>query len=203
MKIGQLPWRAPLVVMMVALFMGGPSVTQAASTSPPRATIRLHAECIPLSAVLEKLSEVLEADIYVATPLDTELRDLHFENVPALQVLQNVLRGFSYAIVYRTSSDGDPVRFLAKVGSNSPAGEQLPTPVTAGAPAEAETDERSRVADREEELRGQIKEIEEQMASGYADEWYEHWVKIKGPEYVTHPREHLKRYTKELAELYQ
>jgi hypothetical protein len=189
--------------MMVALFIGGPLVTQAASTPPPQATIRLHAERMLLSAVLEKLSEALAADIYVATPLDTELRDLHFEDVPALQVLQNVLRGSSYAIVYRTRRAGAPVRFLAKVGSDAPAGEQPPAPVTAEVPVEAQADERGRMADREEELRGQIKEIETQLASGYADEWYEHWVKIKGPEYVIHPREHLERYTQELAALYR
>jgi hypothetical protein len=62
--------------------------------------------------------------------------------------------------------------------------------------------ERELLARREEKLRGQIKLLEEQIASGMADKWYRQWAKIRGARCVVHPRKQLELNLKKLAELY-
>jgi hypothetical protein len=54
---------------------------------------------------------------------------------------------------------------------------------------------------REDYLRGQIKVLTQNLESGYSDRHYNLWVKRKDPKYITHDRERLEHYEKELAKL--
>jgi hypothetical protein len=50
-------------------------------------------------------------------------------------------------------------------------------------------------------LESQIQMIEQQIESGYADKWYDHWVEIRGEKYVEHPEVRLERLENKLAQL--
>lgn len=189
-----------LAVLFVATGAARTQASNEAHGSPPQTLIQLHAESMSLADILAHLSEALQADIYVVNPAEIKFTGVHFQDMPALHVLQAVLHGQSYAVVYRSGAGEEPIHFLGTAGcasSNPPAG-ALTAPTDAGT-ADLESE---RPSDREEELRNQIQEIEDQIASGYADEWYEHWVNIRGREYIVNPRERLNYYREELANLY-
>lgn len=196
-----------LVSLFIVSAVAQAKVSNNEPTLDSQPLIRLHAERLPLADILDHISDALRADIYVVSPGETEIRGVHFHDVPAVQVLQTVLHGRSYAIVYHSDVCYEPVLFLGTSGGatlDPPPGIADKDPDRATAPTGSQMDDiqRERLVTREEKLRSQIQELEEQIASGYADSWYEHWITIKDPQYVIHPRERLDCYLKELANLY-
>lgn len=50
-------------------------------------------------------------------------------------------------------------------------------------------------------LEYKIEKLEQEIESGQADQWYNFWATKKDPRYLTHPRDELARYQKELKKL--
>jgi hypothetical protein len=186
----------------------------------PTPLIRLYAERMSLTALLQRLGDAMQADIYLVNPVEMELTDVHFHDLPAHRVLRSVLRGHSYAVVSRSQNAPGTVYFLGNVRGTPLGTSTDDRGVNAGGVNETASDtryeeilkspeardeealRRARTAYREEKLRNQIEELESQIASGQADVWYEAGVKIKGPKNIMHPRERLNLFLHELATLY-
>jgi hypothetical protein len=144
---------------------------------------------IPRIKFLRELSEVANLQIIIVEDMDLDQTIiLNFKNEPVEQILRHVLKGCSYAVIYNTSEKNPGIVLSYKnIKANddrSASGETLDTKESA----------RQILIQKIEELRCRIK-------SGESDREYERWAKIRGPKFVVHDRDRLKRYQQQLSNL--
>ena len=77
-----------------------------------RGLVSFQAENLPLGALLERLASAAGVEIYLADKLPNRPADVSFDKRPLIDVLDSLLRGFSYAVIYSEGADGRQRVFL-------------------------------------------------------------------------------------------
>ena len=165
--------------------------------------ITVKAKSVSQDKILDSIAKACKLRVYSATPAKTSvLATVDFTDYELADALGELLRGCDYFVVHNERPDNTGfVVSLAQAHSISPSplvAETAPTVVEEEiAPV---TDERQ---DRVEHLHNQIEMLNERIASGASDRFYEQAIKSKPAEFVQDDRKMLAEYQHELANLGQ
>jgi hypothetical protein len=143
---------------------------------------------------LEQLAGKLGAHIIIVEKLNERRVAIDLANRSAMEHLKSILRNCSYAVVFNappqvTCMIDQPSE---SAGSGGPSRE--------GDRSSASADE-SPAADQRSQLENRIARIEEQISSGEAARFYDHWSQIKDPKYIYNHLDELERMKEKLATL--
>ncbi len=193
---------------LMLLLVGGIlfSLTPAVSTAnaPDRhlsfsnGRLSMKAGVLPLQELLAEIGEILGAEIHIYDDVEDARVSMDCQGLVPEDLLRRIMRGRSYAVVYGVAGrDGDHVRKLDVPIKNTRLEDDEDTSGEAYKAVSGDTE----TIGREQKILRRVASIERDIDSGYADQWYEHWVKIRGERYVSHPMEELKRLKAELDAL--
>jgi type II secretory pathway component GspD/PulD (secretin) len=147
----------------------------------------------PLKELLSDLADTMNIEILLFDDDVTETVNVNIEKVPLEEALWRVLRGYNYAVFFGDETLEAGVSLMGgKLSGKSSSGGMAPIAERRETTASAyENVERDNITTKKMALEKQIAQIERQIESGHADEWYEKWISIKDEKFVTHPRERL------------
>ncbi len=166
--------------------------------------ITITARSVPREQVLDGIAKACRLKILTPSAEKTKtLTTVDFNAVELADALGEVLRGCDYLVVYNESRVN--TGFVASVAqARTPASQDLPPTGTVAVVADDEPlspfDEKQAQADY---LRGQIETLNERIASGDSDRFYQQALKHKSPEFIHDDRKELALYQRQLAALEQ
>lgn len=165
--------------------------------------ITVKAKSVSQDKILDSIAKACKLRVYSATPPKTSvLATVDFTDYDLADALGELLRGCDYFVVYNERSDDSGfIVSLAQAHSASPS------PLMADAPPTVMEEEIAPVTDerqdRVEHIHNQIEMLNERIASGASDRFYEEAIKSKPAEFVQDDRKMLVEYQHELANLGQ
>lgn len=211
--------RWPLLVPLLLLATGlGNSCTVEATPLPTKGApapanapqvlcinerITVKARSILQDTLIDGIAKACKLRVYSATPPKNKvLTTVEFTDFELSEALGELLRGYDYFVVHNERPDNTGfVVSLAQVRSPAPSTLEDETQVVASEQENAPvTDERQ---DRIEHLHNQVEMLNERIASGASDRFYEQAIKDKPAEFVQDDRKMLAQYQHELADLGQ
>ena len=149
---------------------------------------------VPIMDILDNLSEAADLQIIIIRADDMNRRvNVNFIKEPVEDVIRNILKGYSYAIVFNVMDECEISLFHAK--GNEISGIKKNIVLTDN------SIQKDEIEDRKYELIQMIEELNQRIESGISDKEYEKWAKIRGQKYVTHDRVLLEHYQQILGEL--
>lgn len=155
-----------------------------------------------LKELLSDLADTLNIEILLFDDDVTETVNVNLEKVPLEEALWRVLRGYNYAVFFGDETLEAGVSLMGgKSSGKSSSGDMATVAERRETTASAfENVERSNITTKRMAIEKQIAQIEREIDSGRADEWYEKWISIKDEKFVTHPRERLAMLKERLEE---
>lgn len=177
------------------------SVTDASATINERQdeSQHKHVAKIAFEEAIERLSVALKARIVVFCASEPRQVILDSDHRSGIDQLKSILKGCSYAIIYNDPSpsydrfDRSP---LAAGGYSSNLNRHAGTASSDDAESNLFKVQRNRLTAR-------IEKLKEEIASGNADRFFEHWTKIRDPKYIYNHHAELERLQEKLVEMDQ
>ncbi len=193
--------RVSLFFLSVALFLCGAAHNPGALASPfkleyEQGRISLEGKT-SVKSFLEELAVLANIDIYILETFKDSSKTVRFKEFPLNKVLDRLLKGYNYAVVYSGEVDTQKGVFLLdkdKIKGSFKGRDKKSE--KALEPSEKKKglqkmDTRSRKVFK---LEKEVQKLENYIESGRADADYERWMKIKkDPRYV-------RDYKKELSQ---
>jgi hypothetical protein len=160
---------------------------------------------VPMEDVLGRIAKEMQSDIYVITlGKSPTLINLTVLDESAADVLRNVLRDYSYAVIYNVGREGC-VYFLEDVKGNFPVNDYRQEEDDASLThnneiAQDETTKKEKAIQRTQHF---IENLKQRIESGQSDELYDRLVSESedDSETIIHDREKLEQLEKDLLEL--
>jgi hypothetical protein len=158
---------------------------------------------ISVVSFLEELAGVSNIKIYILSPLKDYALPVDFQQVPVMEVISSLLRGYSFALVYTKESDiSEKIYFFDKTSSGDVTNVQLSRDEPDSSKLSAlPASNYGTMNPKERKLISRIAKIEADIASGKAEKDYNFWTQHKGPKYVYNPWDDLERSKEKLEEL--
>lgn len=162
--------------------------------------VTVKAKSVYLDTVLDSIAKACGLKILSPSAEKTKtMTTVDFTAVELADALGEVLRGCDYLVVYNEARENTGfVASVAQISQHSPAPETEPAVATEH--PKSVIDEKQAQADS---LRNQIETINERIASGASDRFYQNALKHKRPEFIHDDRKVLARYQRQLAALEQ
>jgi hypothetical protein len=160
---------------------------------------------VPMEDVLGRIAKEMQSDIYVITlGKSPTLINLTVLDESAADVLRNVLRDYSYAVIYNVGREGC-VYFLEDVKGDFPVNDYRQEEDDASLSynneiAQDETTKKEKAIQRTQHF---IENLKQRIESGQSDELYDRLVSESedDSETIIHDREKLEQLEKDLLEL--
>lgn len=160
--------------------------------------LTIKAKAVPLQDLLDRVAKTCDLRIFSASADKTTLVDVDMQERTIEQSLKELLRGHSYLTIYNEVAEKTGL----VLSDSRPASDEPEPARLAGATnddlSKPVVDEKQAQA---EYLRGQIETLNERIASGESDSFYENAIKFKDPRFVQNDRQELASYQEKLARL--
>lgn len=183
---------------------------------------------VPFLSLITDISISAGLDIYLADADYPETIQVDIVDKPLAEALRIILRGRSYALVYSNRSRSRSIllgqQFASAPGRHASVPALRQAPETAHRPSRpaassphatvqgdaaaglhshenAEADERSDSTVRERYLESRIQMLQDQIESGYADQWYSNRIATGSTRVVDPLQDRLEMLTEQLEQL--
>jgi len=179
-----------LLVLLVVVLPAAP-VRAAAQGAAPAGQARIT---LSVNQALERLCREMNARVLVLGTLPAKPVTLDLAQRSAEENLRSILKGYSYAVVYNDPRGAYASFAEDASGDAAPPGFHPGPQVTPVAGMAAPLSARER-------LEARIETLEEQIQSGEADRFRDHWSKHRDPKYIYDHHAELQRLQRDLAAL--
>ncbi len=158
---------------------------------------------ISVVSFLEELAGVSNIEIYILSRLKDHALSVDFKQVPVMEALSRLLRGYSFALVYAEGSDiTGQIHFFENTESHGVTRVQSPgdEPDFSNLPA-LPAGNYGAMDPKERKLVSKIEKLEADIESGKAEQDYNFWARHKDPKYIYNPWKDLERSKAKLEAL--
>jgi hypothetical protein len=164
--------------------------------------VTVKAKSVSQDKILDSIAKACRLKIHSASAVKSRtLISADFTGIALADALGELLRGCDYLVVYNETRENTGfVASVAQIRSAQPLPPSTEETADADAVNEPVMDEKEVRVDF---LRNQIEVLNERIASGASDRFYEEAIKNKPPEFVQNDRQELAQFQEQLSALQQ